>query len=111
MPNIAKMNIGTRKMGGKKLDKKSGGEFWKRYQGAKDKGYSGRQAAAIAASEGRLWAVTRKLREAMFPEHIVKVGDKYELKSRKTGKHLGTYRSRAGAEKRERQVQYFKHHG
>lgn len=43
-------------------------------------------------------------------EHIIKVGDKYRLVSKKTGKNLGTYDSKAGAEKRERQVQYFKHH-
>ena len=44
-------------------------------------------------------------------EHIVKVGDKYRLVSKKTGRNLGTYPNRAGAEKRERQVQYFKHVG
>lgn len=48
-------------------------------------------------------AIIRKLR-----------GGKYRLYSRKKGKdgkrkNLGTYTSRAGAEKRERQVQYFKH--
>lgn len=42
-------------------------------------------------------------------EHIVKVGNKYRLVSKSTGKNLGTYDSKAGAEKRERQVQYFKH--
>ena len=42
-------------------------------------------------------------------EHIVKVKGGYELKSKKTGKNLGKYPTRAGAEKRERQVQYFKH--
>lgn len=41
-------------------------------------------------------------------EHIVKTGDKYELVSH-SGKNLGTYDSRAGAEKREKQVEYFKH--
>jgi len=41
-------------------------------------------------------------------ETIRKVGSKYRLYSKK-GKNLGTYDSRAGAEKRERQVQYFKH--
>lgn len=46
-----------------------------------------------------------------FKEHIVKVGNKYRLVSKKTGKNLGTYPSKAGAEKRERQVQYFKHMG
>jgi hypothetical protein len=44
-------------------------------------------------------------------EHIVKVGNEYELKSKKTGKNLGKYPTKAGAEKRERQVQYFKHQG
>lgn len=41
-------------------------------------------------------------------EHIVKMGNKWRLVSKKTGKNLGTYDSREGAEKRERQVQYFK---
>jgi len=44
-------------------------------------------------------------------EHIVKIGDKYRLVSKKTGKNLGTYDSKEGAEKREREVQYFKHQG
>lgn len=42
-------------------------------------------------------------------EHIVKSGNNYRLLSKRTGKNLGTYSSRAGAEKRERQVQFFKH--
>jgi hypothetical protein len=42
-------------------------------------------------------------------EHIVKKGEKYCLVSKKTHKNLGCYRSRKGAEKREKQVQYFKH--
>jgi hypothetical protein len=44
-------------------------------------------------------------------EHIVKIGDKFRLVSKKTGKNLGTYPTRSGAEKRERQVAYFKHIG
>lgn len=44
-------------------------------------------------------------------EHIVKFDGKYRLVSKKTGKNLGTYPSKAGAEKRERQVQFFKHQG
>ena len=43
-----------------------------------------------------------------FKEHIVKTGDKYRLVSRSSGKNLGTYDTKAGAENRERQVQYFK---
>lgn len=46
-----------------------------------------------------------------FGEHIVKAGSQYRLVSKKTGKNLGTYPTRAGAERRERQVQYFKHKG
>lgn len=45
----------------------------------------------------------------MLNEHIVKKGSKYCLMSKKTGKNLGCYTSRATAEKREKQVQYFKH--
>lgn len=41
-------------------------------------------------------------------EHIEKIGSKYRLVSKKTGKNLGTYDSKAGAEKREKQVEYFK---
>ena len=41
---------------------------------------------------------------------IKKVKEGYRLESH-TGKNLGTYASKAGAEKRERQVQYFKHKG
>jgi hypothetical protein len=41
-------------------------------------------------------------------ETIKKVGSQYELVS-KTGKNLGKYPTKAGAEKREQQVNYFKH--
>jgi hypothetical protein len=44
-------------------------------------------------------------------EHIVKVKGGYELKSKDGNKNLGKYPTRAGAEKRERQVQFFKHKG
>ena len=42
-------------------------------------------------------------------EHIVKVKGGYRLISKKSGRNLGTYPTKAGAKKRERQVQYFKH--
>jgi len=42
-------------------------------------------------------------------ETIKKRGNKYCLLSKKTKRNLGCYNSRTGAEKRERQVQYFKH--
>ena len=44
-------------------------------------------------------------------EIIRKKNDKYCLFSKKTKKNLGCYPTRAGAVKRERQVQYFKHLG
>ena len=47
--------------------------------------------------------------EDALPEHIVKVPGGYELRSKKGNKNLGKYPTKAGAEKRERQVQYFKH--
>jgi len=39
---------------------------------------------------------------------IKKVAEGYRLESRKTGRNLGTYKTKAEAEERERQVQYFK---
>jgi len=44
-------------------------------------------------------------------EHIVKVGSQYRLVSKKSGKNLGTYPTKAGALNRERQVEYFKSKG
>src|ERR1019366_5490605 len=49
------------------------------------------------------------LKENVLDEHIVKTGSEFELKSKKSGKNLGKYKSKAGAEKREKQVEYFKH--
>ena len=49
------------------------------------------------------------MRAYELAEHIVKVKGGYELKSKHGNKNLGKYPTRAGAEKRERQVQYFKH--
>jgi len=46
-----------------------------------------------------------------FVEHIVRVGDKYRLVSKSTGRNLGTYDTKEGAVKRERQVQFFKRQG
>jgi hypothetical protein len=56
-------------------------------------------------------AIYNKIRGENLQEHIVKSGDEYCLKSKKTDKNLGCYSSHAGAEKREKQVQYFKHLG
>jgi CubicO group peptidase (beta-lactamase class C family) len=52
-----------------------------------------------------------KVKQSEVDEHIVKVKGGYRLLSKHGDKNLGTYPSRAGAEKRERQVQYFKHAG
>lgn len=40
---------------------------------------------------------------------IRKVKGGYRLVSRKTGRNLGTAKTKAGILKRERQIQYFKH--
>ena len=47
--------------------------------------------------------------EVEIDEHIVKVSGGYQLQSKSTGKNLGTYPTKEGAEKREKQIQYFKH--
>lgn len=57
------------------------------------------QQAAIAIA---------KKKEQGVDEHIGKVKGGYRLYSHK-GKNLGTFPSKAGAEKHEREVQYFKH--
>ena len=67
---------------------------------------------------GIAWGSTSRLKnssvwrqkkvEGAMDETIVKTGGEYELKSH-TGKNLGTYPTKAGAEKREKQVNYFKH--
>jgi len=61
MPSLVGMNIGRHHMG-QARSKKSGSEFWRRWQGAKEKGYGGREAAAIAASEQ-----AKRLREQLWP--------------------------------------------
>lgn len=40
-----------------------------------------------------------------------KVGSQYVLYSHKTHKRLGTFKSRAAAIRRERQINFFKHRG
>lgn len=55
------------------------------------------------------WVKKIKQRNAdVVDEHIGKVKSGYRLYSH-TGKNLGTYPTHAGAEKREKQVNYFKH--
>ena len=45
----------------------------------------------------------------VIEERITRKGKQYCLKSKKGNKNLGCYDTKAGVEKRERQVQYFKH--
>ncbi|MFX0133364.1 MAG: hypothetical protein ACFFDN_06960 [Candidatus Hodarchaeota archaeon] len=40
---------------------------------------------------------------------IIKSGTKYKVVSKKTKRNLGTYRTKKEAEKRLKQVEYFKH--
>ena len=47
--------------------------------------------------------------DLVIVETIRKKGSKYCLFSKKSNKNLGCYGSKAGAKKREKQVQYFKH--
>lgn len=72
----------------------------------------------IADEDGNVArASSYKITEETLPEVIEKSGEEYCLKSKKknptTGKrrNLGCYPTKAGAEKREKQVQYFKHKG
>jgi hypothetical protein len=81
-------------------------------------GKSGEEAKAMGYDQA-LKAAADKVIEILkqpkvgegLEEHIVKVKGGYELRSKHGDKNLGKYPTRAGAEKRERQVQYFKHAG
>ena len=66
-----------------------------------------RELSAIASE----WYKAQQATKEGVDEHIVKVKGGYELRSKHGDKNLGKYPTRAGAEKRERQVQYFKHAG
>jgi Family of unknown function (DUF5824) len=68
-----------------------------------------RMCCAYWDGEGTKREYKGKPNNPELKEHIIKVGKKYRLVSKETGKNLGTYPTKAGAEKRERQVQYFKH--
>jgi len=76
-----------------------------------------KQRRGIALTDRELHSLeTWKLKKSMkgesdVDEHIVKVKGGYELRSKHGNKNLGKYPTRAGAEKRERQVQFFKHKG
>lgn len=70
----------------------------------------GVQAKTIAAAPVKKPTAKKTPKEVQV-EHIVKHGSGYRLLSKSGGKNLGTYSSKSQAEKRERQVQYFKHKG
>jgi hypothetical protein len=94
-------NIGVRQIQNNKQTRTQGG--------GKIAGYQSQSAQAVAKRQARAQAkVNQGVQGTPQNEHIVKVGSEYELKSKSTGKNLGKYSSKAGAEKRERQVQYFK---
>ena len=76
----------------------------------KDKGGIGVQYKGHVGNIEDVKATLDKYLGADVDETIRKVKGGYRLLSKK-GKNLGTYPSKAGAEKRERQVQYFKHLG
>ena len=57
----------------------------------------------------RQYTVSAPMAGQPVAEHIVKVGSKFRLVSKKSGKNLGTFDTKEEAKKRERQVQYFKH--
>ena len=71
----------------------------------------GRWGARQLGDKAWDWYKEQQATKEGVDEHIVKVAGGYELRSKHGDKNLGKYPSRAGAEKRERQVQYFKHAG
>lgn len=85
------------------VDKETGKET--RIKGGKGLPRGSRWGRTGAFSQ---WIHTK---EETLPEHIVRIGNKYRLVSKKTGKNLGTFDTRADAEQHEREVQFFKHMG
>jgi cytidylate kinase len=75
-----------------------------------DKGGIGVKYKGHVGNIGDVKATLDKYLGDGVDETIRKVDGGYRLLSKK-GKNLGTYPSKAGAEKRERQIQYFKHMG
>lgn len=114
-------NIGARQMQKNKQQRTQGGGKIKGYQSQTQQAVRKREQRAAArqtaqqAQQQQHQQAQAKVDQGMhgspMDEHIVKVKGGYELKSKSTGRNLGKYTSRAGAEKRERQVQYFKHQG
>lgn len=69
------------------------------------------KAAKKAKSTDYFGYNAKKQVKTTVKEHIIKVGNKFRLVSKKSGKNLGTSDTKAGALKREREVEYFKHMG
>lgn len=68
-------------------------------------------APSFVIRKGDMKEPEKKESEQKVDEHIVKLDNgKYRLVAKKSGRNLGTYDTRAGAEKRERQVQFFSKH-
>ena len=68
------------------------------------------EAFAQATGAGKLAKpLYDAVRKGMLLEHIVKHGSEYRILSKKTGKNMGTFPSKAAAKKHEREIQYFKH--
>jgi hypothetical protein len=68
------------------------------------------EAFAQATGAGKLAKpLYDAVRKGMLLEHIVKHGNEYRILSKKTGKNMGTFPSKAAAKKHEREIQYFKH--
>jgi len=108
------------------LDAKSSGDREDGAEGVAGVSASGARAAAIAGDMEAFQEATgagqyaKPLYDAVrkgmgiidaVEEHIGKVKGGYRLYSKHGSKNLGTFSSKAGAEKHEREVQYFKHAG
>jgi len=66
--------------------------------------------AVVDLSTGKeVWSWSAPERDKELDEHIVKHGSGYRLVSKKSGKNLGDFPSKAAAQKHEREVEYFKH--
>lgn len=74
-------------------------------------GYYRRTVGSEINNQAWEWYRAQQATKEGVEEHIVKVNGGYELRSKHGDKNLGKYPTRAGAENRERQVQYFKHAG
>lgn len=68
------------------------------------------EAFAQATGAGKLAEpLYQAVRKGMLLEHIVKHGSEYRILSKKTGKNMGTFPTKAAAKKHEHEIQYFKH--